>query len=585
MPNDLVIVSPKTPSSSTCGSEIPYALQVVSSGPYADCEANGIRVAVWGTGFFNCFQNLVPNCCMAAFCPCVSLARITSRLSLYRYKNVLYGLLAVAIVQVLILITAFAQVHGSDGSAMTLSEKDPRYKPWWTHSGVKSAHASTNSDDDSYGLDHSRSFGDDINDLATSPWGVFSIFLSFVYILTAWRLRMKIRERFQIPGSWLGDLLLSCFFPVCNIAQMSTRVKSYKPGRCDFGPADVLPAYLPMHDSNFGTCQKDSACVFFPFTGFPTESPIEDLCTSKACQSLLTEIVDADLQRCDVQHAGKTYNIKAIVYQHAGQCLPSNHLCVRWERVCGCVEPEFMGDVSLVVCFRLRDHAPAAREREHTVEDSVAWDAEVLARPRAQVRDADEKQHSEHECEVPIQEQAAVAAVTPVGDSCVTFTDAGCVGEAQPDGDQNAEDESRKVQHAGLERPPKHTVDLCGREARTAREHRKVAGLSAVEASDERSPPFTWGHLGLCGLVRLGAQAAVLRHALQRLGVQLLDIERITVVVAAAGVFVDLDQERRVARGRQRRQRRLHGVVVGGAALVRVQCHDGLVRAMQRGTR
>uniref|UniRef100_K3X1J1 Uncharacterized protein n=1 Tax=Globisporangium ultimum (strain ATCC 200006 / CBS 805.95 / DAOM BR144) TaxID=431595 RepID=K3X1J1_GLOUD len=244
MPNDFVIVSPKTPSSSTCGSEIPYALQVVSSGPYADCEANGIRVAVWGTDFFNCFQNLVPNCCMATFCPCVSLARITSRLSLYRYKNVLCGLLAVAIVQVLILIVTFAQVHGSDRSAMALSEKDPRYKPWLTQSEAKSAHASTDSDDDSY--DHDRSFHDDISSLAASPWGVFSIVLSFVYILTAWKLRMKIRERFQIPGSWLGDLLLSCFFPVCSIAQMSTHVKSYKPRKCDFGPTDVLPAYLPV---------------------------------------------------------------------------------------------------------------------------------------------------------------------------------------------------------------------------------------------------------------------------------------------------------------------------------------------------
>lgn len=226
-------------------SDIPYAIQVASPGPYADRDEHGIRVAAWGAGLCGCFTHLVPNCCMATLCPCVSLAQITSRLSLYRFKTVLYGLLSVAIVQLLIAIVAFAQVHDSGVSNAYYSRKP---SSWSLHGGDSRVGGGMHSealdnDDEENDVEGGTSLKDDVRAMALSHWGVLCILLGLVYVAVAWRLRMKIRERFQIRGSWFQDLLVSLLLPCCNIAQMATHMKSYKPGKCAFGPADVLPAY------------------------------------------------------------------------------------------------------------------------------------------------------------------------------------------------------------------------------------------------------------------------------------------------------------------------------------------------------
>ncbi|GAB9473815.1 Plac8 family protein [Globisporangium polare] len=240
-------VEPRTPTE--C-SDIPYAIQVTSPGPYADQDEHSIRIAAWGAGLCGCFTHLVPNCCMATLCPCVSLAQITSRLSLYRFKTVLCGLLAVAIVQLLIAVVAFAQVHDSGVSSLPNGYYYSRESPSQQHSsdprvggGVHSqtlGNDGNGSEDDVQG---GTSLKDDVRGMASSFWGVLCILLGLVYVIVAWHLRMKIRERFQIRGSRLQDLLVSLLLPCCSIAQMATHVKSYKPGKCAFGPADVLPAY------------------------------------------------------------------------------------------------------------------------------------------------------------------------------------------------------------------------------------------------------------------------------------------------------------------------------------------------------
>ncbi|KAF1782341.1 PLAC8 motif-containing protein [Phytophthora cactorum] len=62
----------------------------------------------------------------------------------------------------------------------------------------------------------------------------------FVWI---WQLRQLTRERFKIPGGCCEDYCASFWFPCCTLAQIATHIKSYKPGSCDFGPQDTLPAY------------------------------------------------------------------------------------------------------------------------------------------------------------------------------------------------------------------------------------------------------------------------------------------------------------------------------------------------------
>ncbi|KAJ0408249.1 hypothetical protein P43SY_004407 [Pythium insidiosum] len=76
-----------------------------------------------------------------------------------------------------------------------------------------------------------------------NPGGYIGSMWATTTCLFVWRVRAKIRDRFQIPGSCMGDCFTSMFCTCCALAQMATHVKSYKPGGCDFGPPDTLPAY------------------------------------------------------------------------------------------------------------------------------------------------------------------------------------------------------------------------------------------------------------------------------------------------------------------------------------------------------
>ncbi|KAJ0411838.1 hypothetical protein ATCC90586_002991 [Pythium insidiosum] len=78
-----------------------------------------------------------------------------------------------------------------------------------------------------------------------NPGGYIGSMWATTTCLFVWRVRAKIRDRFQIPGSCMGDCFTSMCCTCCALAQMATHVKSYKPGSCDFGPPDTLPAYQP----------------------------------------------------------------------------------------------------------------------------------------------------------------------------------------------------------------------------------------------------------------------------------------------------------------------------------------------------
>ncbi|TYZ57989.1 hypothetical protein PybrP1_010613 [[Pythium] brassicae (nom. inval.)] len=244
-----LIVEPLTPTDSARLSDIPFALQVASPGPYADRDPSGIRVAAWGAGLCDCCRHVVPNCCMATLCPCVSLAQIAARAGAFRFRAVLCGLFAVATVQALAAVVAFAQVCGDDGAAPAPSERgvvrwdhvDPRVR---LGESLRSYHGDGNDNDPR--ADSWRAFADLVGSMATTSWSVFCLALSCVYVLLAWRLRGVIRARSAIRGSWLGDLLVALLLPCCNVVQMATHVKSYTPRQCAFGAPDVLPAYPPV---------------------------------------------------------------------------------------------------------------------------------------------------------------------------------------------------------------------------------------------------------------------------------------------------------------------------------------------------
>ncbi|GLE00854.1 hypothetical protein PINS_up009651 [Pythium insidiosum] len=72
---------------------------------------------------------------------------------------------------------------------------------------------------------------------------VVTIALFVLAVGFPWYLRTSIRKRFQLPGSLVEDVFVSLCCCCCSVAQMATHVKSYKPGSCDFGPPDTLPAF------------------------------------------------------------------------------------------------------------------------------------------------------------------------------------------------------------------------------------------------------------------------------------------------------------------------------------------------------
>ncbi|RLN59398.1 hypothetical protein BBJ28_00024264 [Nothophytophthora sp. Chile5] len=156
---------------------LPYAIEVEGALPplaqpvgRAHTNAEGeIKVGQWDADFCGCCTDCVPNCCMATWCPCVSLAQISARLGIAPFQCSLISL-------ALIYIFSF-------GAAQA------------------------------------------------------------VVFLWIWHARVLTRERYQLPGDDCGDCFVAFCCPCCTMAQIATHIKSYKPGSCDFGPVDTLPAY------------------------------------------------------------------------------------------------------------------------------------------------------------------------------------------------------------------------------------------------------------------------------------------------------------------------------------------------------
>eukprot|EP00644_Phytophthora_capsici_P016566 jgi/Phyca11/123878/e_gw1.52.294.1 len=148
-----------------------------------DRDPSGILLGKWEVNFCGCCTHCVPNCLMAAFCPCISVAQISARLGVTTYTCALFGL---------VLLFSFT-----------------------------------------CGLAHVSLF--------VWIWQLRTVHvILFIWI---WKARSLTRERFQIPGGFCRDCCASLLCPCCTLAQIATHIKSYKPGSCDFGPPDTLPAY------------------------------------------------------------------------------------------------------------------------------------------------------------------------------------------------------------------------------------------------------------------------------------------------------------------------------------------------------
>ncbi|KAL3674738.1 hypothetical protein V7S43_000670 [Phytophthora oleae] len=157
----------------------------------------------------------MPNCFMVTCCSCISMAQISARLGVTSYSKALIACLVVLIAEFVL-----SGIASSAASSSVTVE--------------------TNVTND--GTAYSYSTSD--NGSAVLVYRAIMILVRVVFALFVMHLRVKTRERFQIPGNSRNDFFLSLCCSCCALAQMATHIKSYKPGNCDFGPvADTLPAY------------------------------------------------------------------------------------------------------------------------------------------------------------------------------------------------------------------------------------------------------------------------------------------------------------------------------------------------------
>ncbi|EQC37827.1 hypothetical protein SDRG_04851 [Saprolegnia diclina VS20] len=157
-----------------------------------EVDANNLVVGQWKAGICGCFTDVIPNCCMAYWCPCVSLAQIVHRIGLGSYMTGLFvfGLVSVA------------------GQYVT-----------YTNQGY-------------------------VFDTQYSYWAAVSSSAGLACGICVMIVRNIVRSKLQIPGNCCVDCLCGFFCNCCAIAQMATQVHAYDKGTCAFGPKDTLPGYM-----------------------------------------------------------------------------------------------------------------------------------------------------------------------------------------------------------------------------------------------------------------------------------------------------------------------------------------------------
>eukprot|EP00644_Phytophthora_capsici_P016557 jgi/Phyca11/509998/fgenesh2_kg.PHYCAscaffold_52_\ len=182
--------------------DTPRAVEVVAG--------DGIPTGAWAAGLFDCFDNVMPNCFMVTFCPCVALAQLSTRLGVASYRVVLSLLLFVTVLELTMFTLIWTTAEDDDSS--------DEYNYRWSHH-------------------HSN------DKVLNGTFVIITLAIQMLLFLFIWQLRTKTRTRFQLPGSAMTDCLSSWFCSCCTVAQLRTHVRSYQPGDCTFGAPDVLQAY------------------------------------------------------------------------------------------------------------------------------------------------------------------------------------------------------------------------------------------------------------------------------------------------------------------------------------------------------
>lgn len=214
--------APFTSATPAKPADVPYAVQPENNsfqpGKPVDLEVDdGFTRGQWAVGFWDCFTDLMPNCFMVTCCACVSMAQIADRLGVTKFSKALLACFVVVAAE--FVLSALAS---SAGSSSVTVESDV-----------------TSTGQTSYSYSTSSGSGAMVLVLRLIMLAVRVVFALFVC-----HLRMKTRERFDIPGDRKMDFLVSLCCSCCALAQMATHVKSYTRGSCDFRPVvDTLPPY------------------------------------------------------------------------------------------------------------------------------------------------------------------------------------------------------------------------------------------------------------------------------------------------------------------------------------------------------
>ncbi|TMW62062.1 hypothetical protein Poli38472_009555 [Pythium oligandrum] len=167
-------------------------------------DVYGVTLGAWEVGLCGCSTHIVPNCLMVWCLPCVPMAQISARLGLYRFAYVL--------VLSLLVYVAFAAMGAISLIVVAVDAQDGILKK-------KEAEP------------------------VDTVLRVITLVTGVIYFIFLFHLRGQVRERYEIPGSCIKDFCVTWWCSCCSVAQMATHVKSYKPGSCEFGPPDTLPAY------------------------------------------------------------------------------------------------------------------------------------------------------------------------------------------------------------------------------------------------------------------------------------------------------------------------------------------------------
>lgn len=166
---------------------------------------NQIEIGAWATGLFSCFDSCVPNFFMAFACPCVSLAQIYARVGLWSYSSALAY------------FACYYVVGWLGYASFVFSPQTTTYNNY-----------------------------DDVYVTSSMVPEVVSIFMMvghLAFLLAVRAAREKVREYYDIPGTYWDDCFTSCCCSCCAIAQLATHAKSYTPGSCSFRGPDELPPF------------------------------------------------------------------------------------------------------------------------------------------------------------------------------------------------------------------------------------------------------------------------------------------------------------------------------------------------------